>query len=283
MGVGIGDAAGAFRTPSVMTQSSDQEHHTRNSIKPQPRGIERTNTPGIAARPIDAPRPATKYAPIEPEHQAAPITPQSTTAAPAPQESAAEDAHDEDAPAPRRPWTRGEKLTSVALLALVVLCGALLAPGWLAPADAEPRMVDEPALPIQHGGLTLTAAEADWVTLQPTDKATHWHPRLELEVAPGSSGVLRVFFYSVNGLQQGDTLNFTVEDGRFTDSGSARLTTLSTQGLESILLVKDIQVRGDEFWSVRVMSGPSARAGIDEFSELMHLRIPWDIAAAAAK
>ncbi|QQL43801.1 hypothetical protein [Sulfuriroseicoccus oceanibius] len=266
-----------------MTQSSDSESPSRDTIKPQPRGIDRPQTPGIPARPIDAPRSSTQYAPIEPERSKAPLTPQSTTASAhaAPDVNDAEEADDEVA-APRTPWSLREKLTAIVIVAVIVLCGGMLAPGWFAPGTAEPRIIDEPELPLQHGQLTLTAASADWATLDENGKP-NWEPSLQLEVAPGSSGVLRVFFYDVNGRQKGDTLNLVVRDGAFTETGNAQLTTRSTAGIDSMLVIKDVQVRGDEFWSVRVMSGPSTRAGIDEFTEMTHLRIPWDIQPAATK
>lgn len=130
-------------------------------------------------------------------------------------------------------------------------------------------------LPAAGQHATVSAIDTFWRTpiadgenRDPVRLGVRFIPVIEVTLAEGSSGVIRVLFRNRDGLVMGDSITRAFKNGTFTSSGTATAEFPATDGFEQDAQINAYQV-GSNPWTFQVLEGPSADASGSDFKPLL--------------
>jgi len=168
--------------------------------------------------------------------------------------------------------SKREKIFVGAAVAVVFLfvVGAFIMIKSLEPGFKPNALVESAPLPLTGEFAAVRDIEVRWVENPEHGNVSH-APMATIEFANDSpEGALRIFFLNQLGRQIGDTQNVRAAPGE-------TITVVGTGGLDRELDYLDLRATGRDYWSVRIVEGPSTTAPIADFRPLVHLRIPWTL------
>ena len=184
---------------------------------------------------------------------------------------------------PKEPMTGVEKL-AIAILLILVLGGlAVYLPQMIPEGTVTETVVDEAETPIKRDRVTIESLEARWIDtidiMSKVRRGVEWTPKVDLQISGEGEGALRVIFFDQDGKERGDTIDFAFRNGVFVPSNESTGRFYCTQGLGHERELKDIQARGDVFWTARILLGPKVKAPLSEFEQIVEIRVPYDLMA----
>jgi len=168
--------------------------------------------------------------------------------------------------------TKREKIfyASAIGLAILFIAGLSILIKGLQPEATADDVVTSTSMPLRGEFSIINDIHIGWVK-DPPHGLTPYSPMATIKFAENTpSGALRIFFLNQLGRQIGDTENITIAPGE-------TITVIGTGGLPNELSYLDMRSTNFEFWTVRIMEGPSPSAPIASFRPLIHLRVPWTI------
>lgn len=174
-----------------------------------------------------------------------------------------------------------EKIALIVFFLVLVVGLAVYIPQMIPQGQLTNNVVDAADTPIELDDITIETLDARWTqTLHIPDRVrrnVEWTPELELAISGSGSGAFRILFLNQDGRQRGDTMDIAFADGKFQPSGNSSEKIYCTHGLASDLELKDLQARGDAWWTVRVLKGQNIKAPSSEFDTIIEMRIPFKI------
>lgn len=180
---------------------------------------------------------------------------------------------------PRWSLDGGERKWMILLLAGLLVTGVffyvMLRSGL--PSSSVHLAQTNPDLPIEGAKVTIEVLDIDWKDTGSDSVAggltkNTLFPRVTLRFKQGSAGAVRIFFRDEREHQVGDTENFEV--------GQATLERVvtCTEGLRSRIEYDGLRSRENNRWTLEIYEGSNPQGPLSEFTLLVRVNIPWNLA-----
>ena len=177
------------------------------------------------------------------------------------------------------PQARQERIGLTAMAVAIIAIGIWWLTSLFSDVTTTRLGDDQPDLPAKGRFAEIDSAESFWRT--PVTSGENRDrvrndvvivPVITLELNDATNGIIRVNFRDSEGNFIGDTVNRPFANGVFTDSQSATVEFIATDGFKEISDYHSYRV-GTERWTAEVLEGPSEAAPGSEFKPLFTLPI----------